>query len=65
MRLYDSSDPNAPLKQTIRNERPRVLDVCAGDAGVDGYTRISRADRESGVRPPVDAVRAWPRRPLE
>jgi hypothetical protein len=60
-----TTDPNTPLRQTTRRERPRVLDDATGDAGRDGYTRLSRADRESGIRPPVDAVRAWPRRPLE
>jgi hypothetical protein len=58
-------DPNAPLTQLNRRERPRILDDAAGDAGHDGYTRLSVADRQSGVRPPIDAGRAWPRRPLE
>jgi hypothetical protein len=66
---YGITDPNAPLTQLNRRERPRVLDTHAGearrDAGRDGYTRLSRADRQSGVRPPIDADRAWPRRPLE
>ena len=57
-------DPNTPLRQTARRERPRVLDDYAGEACHDGYTRLSRADRESGIRP-LDAARAWPRRPLE
>jgi len=38
-----------------KDPRPveRVLDNATGDAGRDGFTRLSQADRETGYRPPV------------
>lgn len=46
-------------KPVARAKDPRpvepVLDSATGDAGRDGFTRLSRADRETGYRPPVGA----------
>lgn len=40
----------------------RVNDDMTGNAGVDGFTRLSTADRETGYRPPVgEQATAWPR----
>jgi hypothetical protein len=45
-----------PVKVPAENPDPQVLDNATGDAGVDGYTRLSRADRETGHRPSVGSV---------
>lgn len=37
----------------VRDEDPRVMDTATGNAGRDGYTSLSRADRETGRRPPI------------
>lgn len=59
------TDPNTPLRQTRRNDERRVRTHESGDAGRDGYTCVSQADRESGLRPAIGSVPAWPRRPAE
>ena len=38
--------PANPLPENAKN-------AATGDAGRDGYTCLSRADRETGVRPPA------------
>lgn len=52
---------NQPIKvPDPRPVEPLVLDEISGNAGLDGYTRLSIADRETGVRPPVEGDPVWP-----
>lgn len=53
--MYFSNDPNAPRKgfNHPTPEDQRELNAATGDAGRDGYSRLSQADRETGYRPPV------------
>jgi hypothetical protein len=54
--------PNQPTR--VKDPRPveRYQDDTTGNAGLDGFTRLSRADRETGYRPPVgQATPEWPR----
>ena len=50
------TDPNDPRRGTNRDEEKRVLDEPHGSLLEAGYTRRSRADRETGVRPPVGSA---------
>lgn len=55
---------NAPCKAKALNPDPTTNTSASGDAGRDGYTVLSRADRETGARPPVGSqpdYRAGPR----
>lgn len=62
-RFYAPSRPGMPVQIEPKRPDNRAMDSSTGDAGRDGYTRLSRADRETGVRQPVgsDPVYAGPR----
>jgi hypothetical protein len=51
---------NQPVK--LNDPRPvdRDYDSASGNAGRDGYSRLSQADRETGHRPPVGGEPMWP-----
>jgi hypothetical protein len=53
MFFFRSIDPNDPRRGMNRGASLRVLDEPHGTLFEAGYTRLSRADRETGVRPPV------------
>jgi len=53
MRFFGFRDINDPRRGMNRDEEKRVLDEPHGSLLEAGYTRRSRADRESGVRTPV------------
>ena len=53
MFFFRSTDPNDPRRGMNRDEEKRVLDEPHGKLLEAGYTRLSRADRETGIRPPV------------
>lgn len=45
---------NQPVKLQPANPLPsNAMDNTSGDAGCDGYTRLSRANRTTGERPAV------------
>ena len=44
---------NQPVEVASENPVPRVLAWGTGDAGRDGYSSISTADRETGIRRPA------------
>lgn len=51
-----------PTRLTPLRPVDRVKDDTTGNAGIDGFTRLSTADRETGYRPPVgEQATAWPR----
>jgi hypothetical protein len=50
-----STDPNDPRRGINRDADKRVLDE-PQSLFEAGYTRLSRADRETGVRPPVGSA---------
>lgn len=63
---YYGGNPNQPTR--ARDPRPveRHYDDATGNAGLDGFTRLSKADRETGYRPPVgQATPEWPRNIIE
>ena len=53
MFFFRPTDPNDPRRGMNRDDGPRTLDEPHGNAFEAGYVRKSRADRETGVRPPV------------
>lgn len=64
--FFRSTDPNAPRRGVNRRDDKRVLNHGTGDAGRDGYTRLSQASRESGYREPVGSTPEYfGRRPVE
>jgi hypothetical protein len=47
-----SNNPNDPRRINLRrHEKQQRDDHVTGNAGLDGFTRLSQADRESGHRP--------------
>lgn len=59
--MYGRNDPNSGFLNPNKNPRnERVMDDRTGDAGQDGFTRLSQADRSSGLRQPI-ADAPWPR----
>lgn len=44
---------NVPCKADALNPDKKTMTSATGDAGRDGYSVLSRADRETGARPPV------------
>ena len=42
---------NVPCKVNALNPDKKTTTSATGDAGRDGYSVVSRADRETGVRP--------------
>jgi hypothetical protein len=50
------SRPNQPMRKPFRNPEERHYESSTGDAGRDGYTVLSRADRETNRRPPADGA---------
>ena len=56
MFFFRHTDPNDPRRGINRDEEKRVLDEPHGSLLEAGYTRLSRADRETGVRPPVGSA---------
>jgi hypothetical protein len=56
MFFFRSTDPNDPRRGMNRDEDRRVLDEPHGTLFEAGYTRLSRADRETGVRSPVGSA---------
>ena len=60
--LFYGRNPNQPVKVSDPRPVERVLDDTTGNAGLDGFTRLSTADRETGYRPSVgEATPEWPR----
>lgn len=48
---------NEPVKLAPANPLPEnSLDSCSGNAGRDGYSRLSRADRASDLRPSIGGI---------
>lgn len=59
---FGSGDPNKPSRVTPKRQDERYEDDVTGNAGLDGFSRLSRADRETGHREPVGAADPqWPR----
>ena len=56
MFFFRSTDPNDPRRGMNRGEDARVPDEPHGTLFEAGYTRLSRADRETGIRPPVGSA---------
>jgi hypothetical protein len=56
MFFFRQSDPNDPRRGINRGEDKRTLDEPRGTAAEAGYVRRARADRETGVRPPVGSA---------
>ena len=56
MFCFGCADINDPRRGINRDADRRVLDEPCGSAAQAGYTRLSRADRETGVRPPVGSA---------
>jgi hypothetical protein len=56
MFFFRPTDPNDPRRGMNRGEDRRVLDEPCGSPAEAGYTRLSRADRETGIRPPVGSA---------
>ena len=56
MFFFRSTDPNDPRRGMNRDEDRRVLDEPHGTLFEAGYTRLSRADRETGIRSPVGSA---------
>ena len=56
MFFFRPNDPNDPRRGMNRGEDQRVLDEPHGNATAAGYVRLSRADRETGVRPSVGSA---------
>lgn len=51
--LY-GENPNEPVKIPAKNPLPQnKMTAETGNAGLDGYTVLSRANRATGSRPPV------------
>lgn len=64
MRFYGfgSYKPDQPCRVKPLRQEARHEDDVTGNAGIDGFSRLSRADRETGHREPVGAVEhQWPR----
>lgn len=59
--MYGFFRHNQPVR--VEDPRPveRVKDGVTGNAGIDGFTRLSQADRETGYRSPVGGSSEWPR----
>jgi hypothetical protein len=58
MFFFRPTDPN-DLRRGINRvdaETKRTLDEPPGNAEQAGYVRLSRADRETGIRPPVGSA---------
>jgi hypothetical protein len=54
--------PDQPSRATDPRPVSRIDDDVTGNAGADGFTRLSRADRETGYRPPAgDMTPVFPR----
>lgn len=48
---------NDPVQLRAANPLPpNAMDNCTGDAGQDGYSRLSRADRMSDQRPDIGGI---------
>lgn len=52
---FGSGGPNQPTRVKPQRPEERHDDDCTGNAGLDGYSRLSRADRETGERQPAGA----------
>lgn len=50
-----------PCRVEPLNPVKRVMDDTTGNAGLDGFTRLSQADRETGHRPSVGSAPEYPR----
>lgn len=50
---------NRPCKVDPLNPVEKKYDIATGNAGRDGYSVLSRADRETGARPPVGHRPDW------
>lgn len=55
MFFFRPTDPNDPRRgmNRVDSETKRTLDEPRGSAAEEGYVLLSRADRETGVRPSV------------
>lgn len=63
MRIYRCPQPNIPWP--LRDPRPfpdATKPSATGNAGLDGYTCLSRADRQTGYSPPADPQSATQRK---
>jgi hypothetical protein len=56
MFFFRQTDPNDPRRGMNRGEDARVRDEPPGNPAAAGYTRLSRADRETGIRSPVGSA---------
>jgi hypothetical protein len=55
--VFGFNKRNVPYKLEQKNQLPQnAMSSAAGDAGRDGYTACSTADRETGLRPNVGGV---------
>lgn len=45
--------PDQPTRASDPHPVSRIDDDITGNAGNDGFTRLSRADRQTGFRPPA------------
>jgi hypothetical protein len=53
--------PNDPCVVPAKNPKPEnAMSNDTGNAGLDGYTCLSRASRYSGVRPAIGAEPEYP-----
>lgn len=51
---------NQPIDVPSRRPDERPMSAATGNAGRDGYTTLSTADRQTGIRPPVGGTPVWP-----
>ena len=58
--FFFASRRNQPVKVASKRPDERPLSSATGNAGRDGYTALSTADRETGLRPPVGGTPVWP-----
>ena len=56
MFFFRQTDPNDPRRGINRDDGLRTCDEPHGNLLEAGYVRKSRADRETGIRPPVGSA---------
>jgi hypothetical protein len=54
------SSRNRPIDLPSTRPDKRPMTSATGNAGRDGYTALSTADRETGIRPPVGGTPVRP-----
>lgn len=60
MFFYGHCRRNEPVMLEDRRPETRTMDNTTGDAGRDGFTVLSAADRETGIRPRIGGIPTYP-----